>query len=233
MKKTFAVLLTAVMLLALPASAPAYDGKITFQGIPWGSSIEGSLDILKEKGFVNGDVLDYILTNYSLEDIILPEYGTYLKAQKDMTAETTHENLAYLASLQIDGGSMLLPEDLKIAGYPVERYDLTFFSSGEESGLIFVEICLKYDDPKAAFEDLEAKLTSVYGKPVHKSPIYTLDTYAWKGTDGSLVFICSLGGGETFSFYYGTLGAEAMIAEAAANAPGSDAAVDSTDVGGL
>ena len=66
------------MLIGLTGTALAYDEEITFQGISWGSSFEETVEVLKEKGFINEEYSDYI------REVFYEQMGKYLKSFKEM-----------------------------------------------------------------------------------------------------------------------------------------------------
>ncbi len=222
------VLLLAALLLAGPMSAAlAYDGAVTFQGIPWGSSVEEAIQILNEKGFLDPEWGEYAA------QVLVPEYGTYIKAREEINAELSSEHGEALVTLQLDRANLLLAEDSRIAGYPVHRLELTFVRGGEETRLVGVGIDLAYESAAEAAADLRQKLTGVYGDSVHAEVLRgIIATDCWLGTGNSIILLYVSESGEAFTLDYGTLDAEAMIAEALENrAPANR--VDSTDVDGL
>ena len=226
MKKIIALFLAAMMMLGMAGTALAYDEQITFQEIPWGSSVEETIKLLNEKGFLDPEWAEYV------NQVLIPESGYYIKKREEINAEMSGDNGKVLTLLQIDRGNLFLAEDKRIAGYPVERLEFTFVVNGAESQLVDVGIDLKYENAAEAIADLQQKLTSVYGNSKHADVFYgTIATDCWIGADNSIILLYSSENGSVFTLDYGTLNAERMIAAASGNAPKNN--VDSSDVGGL
>ena len=227
MKKIFALILTA-MLLGLTGTALAYDKKITFQEIPWGSSVEDTIKILNDKGFFNPEWAEYV------NQILMSECGSYIKEREEINAEMSGENSKVLTLLQIDHGNQFLADDKKIAGYPVERLEFTFVVNGAESQLVNVGIDLEYKNAAETIADLQQKLTSVYGNSIHADVLHgIIATDCWMGTDNSIILLYISENGANFTLDYGTLNAEKMITVALENHTAPTNNVDSSDVGGL
>ena len=228
MKKIFALLLVIVLSLGLMGTTLAYDGEITFQGIQWGSSIEDTVKILNEKGFLNPEWAEYVTA------VLMPECGSYIKAREQINAEMSGEHEEVLSLLQLDHGNLMLAEDKKIAGYPVKRLEFTFIVNGTESQLVDVGIDLEYENAAETIADLQQKLTSVYGSSVHAEVLHgIIATDCWIGADNSIILLSISESGGYFTLDYGTLDTVNMIAAALEGRAARTNQVDSTDVGGL
>ncbi len=178
MKRIAALLMTAVLLCSA-FTALAYEEEITFQGIPWGSSSEDVLRVM----------IDRLLQRESITPFI-EEYGSeeavreLLKAQilENSSIPDFKEYALFFSDYQdgyrFDGQlgdkkpfvTLAIPL-LEIAGYPGGA--LFYFVYGvdengacikSETHLASVQLYLEAANLNEASEDLENKLTQVYGK---------------------------------------------------------------------
>ena len=233
MKKIIVVFMAAMMLLGLAGTALAYDAEITFQGIPWGSSYEEAGHILFDSEF-------FIIE----EEIALQmDEKEFLQNVMYMSRCTPCYLIEKKGAIRVDSSS-----DFKQVGYECNVYNpfgqlksiggysftpiMYFAGNGENEALIAVSLSAGSD--KAMFDDLEKKLTSVYGdRKTGKAETLTgskATYYAWLGSNNTCIWLFN--DLSRIRLVYGTLDAESILNEYLSAAP-TEKPVDSTDVGGL
>lgn len=170
MKKVLALLLAVLMLASIgcawaegTAEEPA---EITFQGIPWGSSLEETAEALialglisdqTEMQYVGGGLLPFFNEN---GPILLGEMS---RIEGTLKAEATP---VYAIEVQ----------DFSVAGYRTTGIAFNFAFDGEQTKLITVYLVLENpggmlnDDMEA---DLALKITQVYGEGVEAHGMHT------------------------------------------------------------
>ena len=108
MKRTLCLLLIVFLSLPLNISADAEKTDISFNGIPWGSSIKDTIALLKQK---YGDEIQYTKTDI--------EYSTLSQnLQARQYLKTTYGSLGPYIMI-----SVMIP-NLKVAGYDVKHYSV-------------------------------------------------------------------------------------------------------------
>ena len=152
MKRMLAVVLIAVLLLSIASSALAYDEEITWQDIPWGSSIEKIEQYVKKnyKGFSAEDIWGEILDNEGMP--ITAHNGDYNGKIRGYYAEISDKSM---------------PE---VAGYKIAVIGFIFVSDGNSTSLVSISLYpIKPDGKDAAFTDLSEKVKAVYGDEVNEN----------------------------------------------------------------
>ena len=260
MKKILCLVLTTMLLLS--CSALAEEKEITFQGIPWRCSIQEMGKVMLEKklikegsehtardNFKPSSWLDWNGITYLTNDNGIGYFRTPLSG--DTRKVTGHFDMV----------DRFMEEDTKIAGYEVGKIDAAFARyENDKSELLSFCIFLMTENGEEAFNDLTAKLSTLYGEP--ESHVFTPDPLfgylltsnvaektinAWKGANNTAVLLFPgnierANGIYSFntpsqcvSLIYGTLDAQAILdayyAEYQAN--NQPEPVDSMDVSGL
>lgn len=195
MKKILALLLVAMMLLGLNGTALAYDEDITWQGIPWRSSVEDAVKILIEKGYIKPEN-----ESLAIESLILDSGSVFYQDNETVGVSLFGDRM--VAELQLNKGALL--EETKIAGYLVDRIALTFVYYEDITSLVCVQIMLNENSYSYNYKDLSAKITAVYGDAITDGFVFT-----WKSNSNSLILMNRL----WCDFFYGTLDAEQIALE--------------------
>ena len=206
------------------------EGQITFQGIPWRSSVEEVERLLTESGLVKEGAITAtsVYTPFNL----VP--GTYL--QKDegrlVIIPQTMDHHGYIRNCQV---LMLWSSDVEktIGGYKADSIYFTFAYDGENTELTTVKLVLKTDDEERAIKDLQEKLTGIYGKNQRGSykSYYAL---VWKGAENTAALIFSDSKyGEAVSLYYGMISPSAVYDAADKRLTSQPGQVDTGDANGL
>ena len=193
MKKVLAFLL-AVMMLASVGCAWAEGTteelpEITFQDIPWGSSVETVAEwvVQREEYSLSYDTAEKHLNWYSPwnkgssgRDIILNADGTTLDGQAE------YDYGKALANWTTFGGERGDLAGFSIAGYKMNTLYYDFTYDGETTGLISVGVSLECPNgADVAFADLQQKLRTVYGA----GDIDDENTYFKMGADNTAVLL--------------------------------------------
>ena len=210
LKKTFALLLLIVLITHCFASLAEHTEAITFQGIPWESSVEETLSILQEKKLITKEYASTLaLENEG--DIIL-ETG---KISGKPYAYDGRIKREYRTHITIDGKYY---QDT-IAGYQVKFLTFTFALNKGETQLLCVDVGLKYNDTQRFIKEISAKLIKVYGEGevYDNTSTFAIDqTYLWYGENDTAILIeyfKALGSSkyEAFHFCYGILNAGEIL----------------------
>ena len=144
MKRMLALLFAVLM----PTSCAYADetAEITYQGIPWGSSVETVTKWAKDQGFkfINdySGILDYL-------DAEGKYTSKYMAGVKDIIADRTPGF------------------DFQVAGYDVDKIYFCFDTVNGKDALATVTVYLDvvdFDFKNRALDDLEQKLIMVYGE---------------------------------------------------------------------
>lgn len=209
MKKLFALILAAMMLTVVGcawAEEPAAE--ITFQDIPWGSSIEMVAEwvIQQEEYSMSYDTAEKILTMYmpwyegsSHHNMILTADGTPLDRDTDADFRDV------LANWCTFGGERGELAGFAIAGYKMNEIYYNFTRSEDSTGLISVGVNLDFPGgADAAFADLQQKLRSVYGA----GDIDDETVYFKTGANNTAVLLRK---GETPMLVYGVTNAVTLL----------------------
>lgn len=187
MKKFLTVFATCLLILASVCVASAEESAtkpILFRGIEWGSSYTEVLaQFPAEIRFFN---TSYDGTSYNVRYKMLDESRHYYDGNVSRKAS------AYSSSL----------ENLNVAGYELSDLDLCFAWIPGDDGLIvedddhtalfFAEYEISPKDLDAAYSDLTAKLSSLYGEPVStKTSGFTIkETYTvWYGGNNTMLVL--------------------------------------------
>lgn len=232
MKKVLALIMAVLMMTSAGIALADVDTTITFQGISWGSSVLDVIDALLDSGIAvvqeAWSDLDFqvLLTDGAL---LTPEAGEYFHYNQDAKMyEVESNNNNYLSKFE-PYFFLQYATDKTIAGYGIKEIDFSFVQQGDETRLMTVQVRLDWQDTKAAYADLQAKLTSVYGEGKQTTWAGIFDYYIWNGADNSMVMLD--GSQNSLKLYYGTNDAEAWLSAAEATEP--EATVDSNDTSGL
>ncbi len=216
MKKMLCLVLSLMLLFACSALAEE-EKEITFQGVPWGSSAEVTLQAWIDNGFVREGMEKNrleSLSKYGL-DASYVEYlsqGDCIGIATRQEYQNTIGGVYYLNQL----GNM----DKEIAGYKINFYDggMTGYYACDDSksSLLAVSVVLKADNTEEAYSDLTAKLTTVYGD--YEAVNFEVSPYlygwdgscnVWKGANNTAV-VLGMYYGEV-ALFYGTLDAQEIL----------------------
>ena len=232
MKKVLAILMAMLMLTSAGIALADVDTPITFQGIPWGSSVMDVMDALLDNGIAvvqeawSGQDFQVLLTDGAL---LTPESGECFHYNQDAKMyEVQSENSKYVSKFEPYYFLQYVP-DKTIAGYGIKGIDFSFVQQSDETRLMTVQVRLDWQDTKAAYADLQAKLTSVYGEGKQTTWAGIFDYYIWNGADNSMVMLD--GSQNSLKLYYGTNDAEAWLSVAEAGQ--LTTTIDSSDTSGL
>ena len=164
--------MVALLIISLIGSAAAYDEEITFQNIPWCSSIEEVKTILNELyGEFDCNQFD------GSGSYILNSDGGYFSDWYSYEGQTVT--------------LLIQPKDIEMLGYPLESIRFVFATDGEESKLITIAL-----RPKAP--DLSGK---TFDKMVGTFVDDTIGQYGKpKKNDSSQFILC--GGENTAIYMY-------------------------------
>lgn len=242
MKKIISLLLLVVMLLCLSLPALAYDEEITFQGIPWEADVETAITTLAEKGYIKKSGIQKTISS------LLNDAG--IKKADLVTMKTTSLSTTlpgFILSMEkLDGQTSPLGQyndfkeitvytrlrsiEKKIAGYDVQSISLLFAHDNKQTQLISIQILFDTEDQQALWDDLTAKLTSLYG---NKEELPSGDQYhVWFGANQSAILLCAES--QKTMLYYGTTNAESIINSYLSElVEQNDTVADPTDVSGL
>lgn len=168
-----------------PDQSSSNTGQILFRDIPWETSCDQAAAILEAEDIEMNGPRETDMWSY-VDDFMY----------KDSSELYESEIGCYLyASLQM--------EDKPVAGYPVDQMHLYFaYLPGEDglllrddqhTALLYAEYKLEIKDAATAYDDLIAKLTTLYGEPEstqHDSFVGLIDDQSlWKGTDDTMVSV--------------------------------------------
>ena len=148
MKKMMALLLASMMLMGLAGTALAYDEEITWQGIPWGSSVDDVKSLLIENGFVIDETEIKLYDGYNQ---IFPMDAN----GGEIGFETIDPTMPYAVTISLD------QPNIRVSGYEVKRICFIFATTGEDSQLITIGIAFS---EQGIFKELQNKFASAYGK---------------------------------------------------------------------
>lgn len=165
------ILIGAFMLLFIPAALAVYDGEILFRGYDWDSDVVSFIDQLKAEiqpyedspiRISNSKYLNYYSATSNGADVY--DFGFNLHEFKN------DEELAYDISV-------IANENIFVAGYPIVGV-VAHAIPHAEGGIVFKEPaesrlvdCIyvfdieKIIDRNLAYQNLRAKLISLYGEP--------------------------------------------------------------------
>lgn len=149
MKKLLALVLAAMMLASIGcawAEGTTEEAvEITFQGIPWGSSVEEVVSWAKENGF-------------SERFISSP----FFVASLDKSGKYTNTSL-YLSGISVKMLTAMASSSFQIAGYTVSL-EFYFDARGEKTELGTVVATIQAPQTQAMLDDLEQELITAYGE---------------------------------------------------------------------
>lgn len=149
MKKMLALLFVAMLLLSMASTALAYDDEITWQGIPWGSSVGEVKYLLLDKGIVT-DESEMSLDNGYNQIFLMNADGSEIGF--DLIDPTD----PYVATVTID------KPQLTVSGYAVERICF-IFAKADENNTRLLTVGIAFSE-NGIYKDLKKTFTSVYGK---------------------------------------------------------------------
>ena len=218
MKKLIAMLLAAALLLSAGCALADVDTEITFQDIPWESSMED----------VHHAVLKKELAEAVLEDVYDSNSGgAYLRYNAQYNTHYWESNQSDLLSWLEAPWSF--NKEKTIAGYNLDRLNFSFITENDETHLIYAEVKLDWkSNEEEAYADLQKKLTTVYGEGFHQADKNgILNYYLWKGADNTAVMLSY--NQYSLHLYYGMLDVEERLAQIEAQ----EEPVDPDDTSGL
>lgn len=195
MKNLLATLLAVMMLTSIGcafAEGTTEDAvEITFQDIPWGSSMEEVKSWAKENGFQK-------FWNNSSGVIKTPVYLDTSGKYSQAILKSANDLANYEALFTSDNTSF------QIAGYTIPRLDFWFSKQDGETELGTVVVYIQQDvtdeQSQMILDDLEQKLITVYGENAapstdnspKQSTDNTLSGFAWSYS------LTGLGAGDTY-----------------------------------
>lgn len=215
MKRLFVLLLALIMvsISVYAAADDVYSTPILFKKIPWGTSYT---DAVKQLG--NISMRDIRETEYwhTMDDFMYTEGGF-----SDYNAKIG--GYAYASSSSLEGE--------KVAGYDIDDLYMYFvYVPGDDgllirdedhTALIYAYYKINPKDLTAAYEDLTAKLTKLYGDvdgTQSDSFLITDNQNLWNGAEGTMVSLVSRDyestGTKEIYIKYGFSGAEALMQKA-------------------
>ena len=197
--------LTAVILLFGVAVA---EREITFNNIPWLSDQLTVIQTLTEAGLVR----DGSGSAVSREDYAYIIVDDTEFASPDRVMGADEVTFANDLAGEVRG---------KIAGYPVKDIILTFAYDGE-----YKLIAVKVELIKGNYEDMNTKLTKVYGEGEHKETEEGIWSTVWKGDNNSAVLLYTQSEGFDYTLMYGRLDAAEILSNCLATP-------DPNDISGL
>ncbi len=209
MKKILCLVL-ALMLLSCAALAES-EKEITFQGVKWGSSIEEMGKIWVSNGFV--------FEHFSPEPEWVSHMSTeYLTNENTIDVSMTADGYEAVGGRAWHGWTWF--DGAKIAGYDIREIQTFWACDEDDSALLAVKVILKVNDKAAAYDDLVAKLTSLYGEGQNVK--HYAQVNAWLGANNTAVLITADGhntasellterSGDRLALIYGTLDAQNIL----------------------
>lgn len=238
MKKILYLALSLILLLSCSAVAEE-EREITFQGVPWGSSISDTYQMLLDNGLIdaeydkhNGEHVKTLGNAWglSLGAVLGMEDDVYLTSDNGVgiaATRTYRPVIARFSDIDPESDVYFLINDMKIGGYKVGNFYSYYAYSENNTELLSVVISLKVDNAEEAYSDLTAKLTTVYGEcSQFKASVAGFSLYngkvcnAWQGANNTAVVLSSsygitdiLSGGVTYyiDLIYGTLDAQKIL----------------------
>ena len=212
MKKMIALIL-GICLMTAAGAASAHDGEITFQQIPWGSSI-AEVETLMESIY-GSELTGFYKTPGSYTNTLVPIL------EEDNTIRDYVQLCVYTAAAGISGkiAGYENPSILFVFAVPADK-DLEDPDNGE---LICAGVMTAAQNRNEANADLKNKLTQVYGEPDQDGVwIGSNDTLIWL-IDANILYVKSAKRDKIPYHLY--------EAPAATPVPSND--VDPSDAGGL
>ncbi len=225
MKKMLCLVLSLMLLLSCSALAEE-EKEITFQGVPWGSSKEETRQIWIDQGFVKPNPPAGSGSNGN--------YGFSFSAEGDLVYFSGSDDTMCCHSFKISA-----LEVTTLASYELNKVCEFYACDRVEDGtaLMMVLVELKVSDGEAAYDDLTAKLASIYGQYEGLTwEDYGMVVNMWKGANNTVVVLAPDGNTGLVTLLYGTLDAEKILGEYEdryqATIP-TPVPVDPTDTSGL
>ena len=157
MKRVLAFLFAFLMLTACAYADEAAE--ITYQGIPWGSSVETVKKWAKDQGFK-------IVAEYTISPSYLDAEGKFTQGIMTTTSDTGCKSVTAQQN-----------SAFQVAGYDVSYLNFCFDTVDGKPALATVHVTIdpKYDKEQT-LDDLEQKLIQVYGEnecePASTTTIY-------------------------------------------------------------
>lgn len=172
--KRIALLLMAVVMLASACCVQAEEtaqeaAGITFQGIPWGSSVEEVRAWLVSNHVCNEDVHEWLSRNeildvgtvrLSVEEVVLSNMGIGCILREDGSRTGTPEGMEMMFPAIQFNASELHP-DYRVLGVAPKTITFTFRYDGESTGLISVAVSI--ERKSSVFKQLYGDMTDLYG----------------------------------------------------------------------
>lgn len=153
-KSLLAALMT-VLLLTGAAWADAAEEPITWQGIPWESSVQETVEALLARGVI-ADAAEMQLFEEDAFKLLYDEAGI-IPAYENAGGFPPQANPAYA----------VIPAEYMIAGYRTQAIGFSFAFDGAVSKLVAVTVMLELPrgmNQQEMTADLQAKLSQVYGE---------------------------------------------------------------------
>ena len=224
------IVLALVLLLCIGCTVADEEKEITFQGIPWGSSIETVTEwvIQQEEYSLSYDTAEKYLDRYlpmshngGYSNMVLSESGKPIDyAEEDAYKKALGCSWTY-------GGARGELKGYRFAGYDLKLFAYDYSCDGEITGLLSVGVVLEYPNGNdAAFEDLQQKLRAVYGA----GDIDDEKTYLKLGANNTAVLLRRK---NTPMLIYGVTNAKAILDEIMAKQEVPAVTVDPADMKGL
>lgn len=209
MKKTTIYIIIMVLLMCtFLSNSEAEDKELIFSKIPWLSSEETTIDILKECGYLRSGFEIGAINN---------DNSTYLTedesefVQPVMSKDYNEVALSISLSGYVKG---------KVAGYPIKNIILCFAYNGD-----FQLVSVKLEMIGATYSELKEKLMGIYGACEEKKNQLEMISLNWKGADKSCVVLFNENADDSYELIYGRLDAAELLSNCLE--------IDPNDVSGL
>jgi len=235
MKRIGSVLLIMILVSGIFCGAAFADDKkgkeVTFLDIPWESSIEDTVALLKDKGVIVDIAQKCIPTENWLIDG--SQNGNLLNSKCAIMWSTEYSAVLQSADFYKD----VELTDYEIGGYVISNMELLFMNDGDNSKLISVCVYLEtpsgYDATKDVFPNIKEKLESVYGK-LKKVSCFGYRGYSYKGNNNAGVCLMNLAdNGGWITLVYGRTDAVDLLKEAMKSVRDSNPDLSTTNTNGL
>ena len=235
MKRIGSVLLMMILVSGIFCGAAFADDKkgkeVTFLDIPWESSVEDTIALLKDKGVLSDLTQTGIPTERWLFDG--SQNGYLLNSKCAFKLPTEYSAVLQCADFYKD----VELTDYEIGGYKIYEMILLFLREDGNSKLISVSVNLEvpsgYDATKDVFPNIKEKLESVYGK-LKKVSFYGYRGYSYKGNNNAGVCLQNLAdAGGWITLVYGRTDAVDLLKEAMKSVHDSNPGLSTTNTNGL
>lgn len=181
MKRRFIIPLTSffVLILLLNVSLADVEQEITFNGIPWGTSITNVNQKLVELGYSNDKPDETSLHTWPYHwqsDYKHTVKDTGLSLNTSYWSDDTHKIAGYVV-----GWTTML------AYYDYDDEKVNIDEDKSHFCQAIIQFSIEYELVDKAFEDLKSKLTTLYGSSVQAIVDDEAKAFEWYGTNNTAV----------------------------------------------